>query len=87
MGGVGWGVGVRVSRYWQVFKLRHKQSVLTAAALHSLNKLNTHTLTLTHIQTKKKGEVHECRSCSLPVLTWCVNLMQMNTGDDASRGR
>lgn len=40
----------RVSRYWQVFKLRHQQSVLTAAALHSLN-------TLTH--TDKKREVHE----------------------------
>lgn len=37
----------RVSRYWQVFKLRHQQSVLTAAALHLLD---THTHTRQKLQ-------------------------------------
>lgn len=37
------GVSDRVSRYWQVFKLRHRQSVLTAAALHSMQR-HTHTV-------------------------------------------
>lgn len=45
---MGWlRVNDRVSRYWQVFKFRHQQSVLTAAALHSLN---------THTQTHTKGK-------------------------------
>lgn len=68
----------RVSRYWQVFRLRHQQSVLTAAALHSLN---THTKT-------KKGEVHE-GSAEVGVLYFSLgflNLTKNMPGDDAAGG-
>lgn len=79
----------RVSRYWQVFKLRHQQSVLTAAVLHLLNTLkHTQSHTRTKKRKKKKGKcTRGVQKLSSPSSHWFVNLTQPETGDDASWGR
>lgn len=79
-------VNDRVSRYWQVFKLRHQQSVLTAAVLHLLNTLK-HTQSHTHTDKKKGKCMRGVQKSPSPSSHWFVNLTQPETGDDASRGR
>lgn len=65
------GVNDRVSRYWQVFKLRHQQSVLTAAVLHSLNTLkHTHT----HTQQKKGKCMSGVQKLPSPSSYWFIYL-------------